>query len=50
MKKKKDFLYTDDYKVKLKQFMAEINKKPDREELERILNKIRAEQVGRYDD
>jgi hypothetical protein len=45
--KKDKWLYTDDYKVKLKQFMQEINPKPDREVLEKILNKLKSEQVGR---
>ena len=42
---KKAKLYTEDYKQKLEQFMAEINPKPSVEVLERILAKIQSEQV-----
>jgi hypothetical protein len=47
--KKQKWLEDDGYKKRLAQFMQEINKKPEREVLERILNKIKAEQVGRYE-
>jgi hypothetical protein len=43
--KKQKWLDDDGYKERLAQFMQEINPKPDREILERILNKIQAEQV-----
>jgi hypothetical protein len=46
MVKKKSISYgNDNYKEQLAQFMQEINPKPDKEVLEKILEKIKADQV-----